>query len=100
MPVLLMTIRVADGSEVPSAEVLTDDLGALVHTAGAEHYGRSSGCHLRVFHRDGSAEHDRAAFRRSLQELGADEETQALHLSEWDQYLRPVAVMHWWEAVN
>lgn len=91
------SIRVGDGMPGISDEDLIADLAHMVHDDAADHYGRSRwsrDCHYHGF----AGPNGRAEFEAVLREMppAADAEV-GLYLAEWDEAIRPIAVIHWWE---
>jgi len=98
MPVLHLSVRVGDAAEGILVEELERDLAASVHADAVQHFGRSSGCQVVGFHRDGGTDAGRGAFEARLLALGVGVDDRATYLGEWDGFTRPVAIIHWTKA--
>lgn len=93
---LLLSIKVGDAMDGPSAEDLKRDLSHASHDAAAAHYGSRPGCEVLAWERDEPGA--RAAFEAAMVACGYGPADVALHLAEWDGSIRPVAVIHWWRV--
>lgn len=88
------SIRVGDAMPEISDEDLIADLAHMVHDDAAAHYGRSiwsRDCRYQGF----AGPTGRAEFEAMLRGLPPAAGAQ-IYLAEWDECIRPVAVIHWW----
>jgi hypothetical protein len=98
MPYLACSITVGEPAAGPtSLEDLIGSLSQMCHEGALQHFGRTRvDCAFRAF---AGERKERQAFVAFMETVNTPPDHVAKQLALWDQADRPVAIVHWFEAM-